>query len=186
MKKSIINSLSVKLVNVLISKGLDNSKKDIYVYGLEILLSNVMTIVFSIAILAMFGFLAEACIYWVIFVITRECFHGYHFKKFYQCFLLSIATGFIGTLGSAFLYSYIGISGIHILVGLVLAALIISVIIKRRDTDFIRSYVLIIIQWIIAYWLQWTEHEYYSVFILSAEAIAILAYIAKVWCIDGE
>lgn len=40
---------------------------------------------------------------------------------------------------------------------------------------------LTIIQWLVAYWLQWTGQEYYSVFILSAEVIALLVYIVKLW-----
>lgn len=181
MKRSVIHSLSVNLVSFFIDKGLDGEKKDIYIYGLEILLSNVMTIFFSITILGVLGFFVEACIYWGIFVVTRECFHGYHFKKFYQCFLLSIVTGFIGTLGGAFLYSCIGISGICIISGIVLATVIIFVIIRKKGSDLIQSFIMIIIQWIAVYWLHWTVYEYYGVFILSAEAIALMAYFVMVW-----
>ena len=90
-------------------------------------------------------------------------------------------TGFIGTLGGAFLYSCIGISGICIISGIVLATVIIFVIIRKKGSDLIQSFIMIIIQWIAVYWLHWTVYEYYGVFILSAEAIALMAYIVMVW-----
>lgn len=81
-----------KLTNTLFANGvIEEEEKELYTYGLELLLSDVLigTIMLCIALLT--GYVMESILFCSIFYILRAYCGGYHCKSFLQCCIVTTA-----------------------------------------------------------------------------------------------
>jgi accessory gene regulator B len=88
-----INKLSVKLADRLLSKGtIEEQDKDIYIYGMFMLLS--YTFYFSITILlgVLFSCVLESIVHFLTFQFIRKFAGGYHANTETRCEIMSIAS----------------------------------------------------------------------------------------------
>ncbi len=85
-----LSEISTIMAKILVDHGLDDDNQEVYAYGIEVLLSNFLTILVSMMIAAFLGILFDVMLFWAAFVVVREVFHGYHSRNFYICFLLSL------------------------------------------------------------------------------------------------
>jgi accessory gene regulator B len=108
--------LSNHLTNFLCEKKIiDEEQKPVYVYGFEIIISSLigMIIVFSIGLVL--GKLIEACIFYVIFVVTRTYTGGYHANSYFKCnmvFFSVYVSALILTVALTYVYNIV----IHIMI----------------------------------------------------------------------
>lgn len=88
-----LSSCASYLANILLQKcSLDSSRKAIYTYGLELLISTLSS-AFSILIFSiLFGKLLDGIIFLLVFVGLRLFCGGYHAKTYGRCFLSSNIT----------------------------------------------------------------------------------------------
>lgn len=72
------------------NKIIDIEERDIYIYGIELLISTLLTSI-SILILAFFiGELVSAVIFLLIHFLLKSYTGGYHANYYYQCYIYSI------------------------------------------------------------------------------------------------
>lgn len=72
------------------NKIIDIEERDIYIYGIELLISTLLTFI-SILILAFFiGELVSAVIFLLIHFLLKSYTGGYHANYYYQCYIYSI------------------------------------------------------------------------------------------------
>lgn len=89
-----------------LSKGLDDSEKDIYIFGLyqgAILLLNICTALIIGVILNMF---LEIVVYLICFIPLRIFAGGYHAKTQLRCYIMSSVTTVFILLGIRYLQQY--------------------------------------------------------------------------------
>lgn len=84
--------LSQKLADMLVSAD-DKAKenRDIYVYGLDVLLSTAANILFLFALGAVAGRFAGTLIFLAVFILLRSVAGGYHASTHFRCFLIMLA-----------------------------------------------------------------------------------------------
>ena len=72
------------------NKIIDIEDRDIYIYGLELLISTLLTSI-SILILGFFiGEFISAIVYLLVYFLLKSYTGGYHAKHYYECFIYSI------------------------------------------------------------------------------------------------
>jgi accessory gene regulator B len=74
------------------SQVIEDTKRDIYLYGLEILFSSGGTTIAALLLGHLFGMLTETLIFLLTFMPLRRCIGGYHASTPGKCFLLSLIT----------------------------------------------------------------------------------------------
>jgi accessory gene regulator B len=72
------------------NKIIDIEDRDIYIYGLELLISTLLTSI-SILILGFFiGEFISAIVYLLVYFLLKSYTGGYHAKHYYECYIYSI------------------------------------------------------------------------------------------------
>ena len=72
------------------NKIIDIEDRDIYIYGLELLISTLLTSI-SILILGFFiGEFISALVYLLVYFLLKSYTGGYHAKHYYECYIYSI------------------------------------------------------------------------------------------------
>lgn len=66
-----------------------NDNVEMISYGLEAIFSTVLTSLTAVAICIYFHLVYEYLIFNICFIPIRSMHKGFHFKKFYQCFIVS-------------------------------------------------------------------------------------------------
>lgn len=90
MKKMWLSKFSAYMARRLVEYGLERDNQELYAYGIEVLLSNLFTILVSVVLSNFLKIMPEIILYWIVFIVMREYFHGYHSKNFHVCFVLSL------------------------------------------------------------------------------------------------
>ncbi len=115
-----------------LSKGLEDSDKDIYIFGLyqgAILLLNICT---SLLIGVILNMVFEIILYLIFFIPLRIFAGGYHAKTQLRCYIMSSATTVLILLGIRFLQRY---SSIWELICFVVAFCVIWIFVPVADAN---------------------------------------------------
>jgi accessory gene regulator protein AgrB len=165
------------VADFLIKRGLQEEKKDIYVYAIEILSSNILTIIMSVAIGIMLNCFGEMCVYWIVFITMRENFQGYHFKKFYQCFVLSI----LCSVGSVIFSIYLGESSLAMLLHIMLGvSIVVTLVVAQRFKSMLnkRSAIKLFGVLIIVFLLIRQKNLHWAYIMENAILFSLFAHVA--------
>lgn len=96
-----IRYASKSLVNFLEKqKVIEEEKREIYIYGYEIMFSNILGLVITLTLGLLFGKFIYALLFYAVFVSLRQYTGGYHANTYLHCnlfFLLNIALGLSST-----------------------------------------------------------------------------------------
>lgn len=85
-----INNLSTYIIDELISKGnIAEDERELYIYGLFMLLSHLMYLVLTIVFGLIFKCFLESVIFYIAFQFIRRYAGGYHAKTETRCEILS-------------------------------------------------------------------------------------------------
>jgi accessory gene regulator B len=85
--------LSEKTADALIGSGAVNAQdRDIYVYGMDVLLSTAANTVGILALGFLIGRWAETLLYMAFFTTLRSAAGGYHASTHFRCFLIMLAS----------------------------------------------------------------------------------------------
>lgn len=85
-----INKISSKIVEILIKHSLvENEDKELYLYGLFILLSQILYFIIVITIGILFNVIFESIIFYITFQFIRRYAGGYHASTETRCEILS-------------------------------------------------------------------------------------------------
>ncbi len=85
-----LEKFSIAVVSRLKSDGvIEESIEDIYVYGVQVMMSNLIGIISSLLIGIMFSALVEVIVFLVSFIITRRFTGGFHASNSVVCFLIT-------------------------------------------------------------------------------------------------
>ncbi|MDR1753344.1 MAG: accessory gene regulator B family protein [Eubacterium sp.] len=81
-----MNLLSLKITEIFLSeKIISDEDIDIYVYGFEMVISNIITVIITILTGVLFGNLFDAFIFYTVFSSTRRFSGGYHASTYIGC-----------------------------------------------------------------------------------------------------
>lgn len=85
-----INNLSTRITNKLLAKGnIAEDERELYIYGLFMLLSHLMYLVLTIVFGLIFKCFLESVIFYIAFQFIRRYAGGYHAKTETRCEILS-------------------------------------------------------------------------------------------------
>lgn len=85
-----INNLSTRITNKLLAEGnIAENERELYIYGLFMLLSHLMYLVFVIVFGLIFKCFLESIIFYIAFQFIRRYAGGYHAKTEIRCEILS-------------------------------------------------------------------------------------------------
>lgn len=91
-----INKLSVRLTNILLSKGsITNEERELYIYGLFVIISNSIYLFLTCIFGLLFKCFFESIIFYIAFQFIRRYAGGYHAKTETRCEILSTFSLFI-------------------------------------------------------------------------------------------
>lgn len=88
-----------------IKKVTDNNKEDLYKYGIQVFLSNIIEVFFCLIIGLALSSVKEVIVLLLSFIITRRFTGGYHAKTFGKCTLLTCGV----ILSALLIYKYVDI-----------------------------------------------------------------------------
>lgn len=95
----VINKISVKLTNFLVKTGIiDCSDDEVYIYGFELCISSVISVLIILALAIASGMYIESILFYAVFCVTRLYSGGLHAETYLKCKLLFAFT-FSLTLG---------------------------------------------------------------------------------------
>ncbi|SFR87911.1 accessory gene regulator B family protein [Anaeromicropila populeti] len=99
-----LKKISEKIADIIIDNGHNKEDREIYVYGIQIILSTMFTlsIVYIIAF-ATKHVLQMSC-YFACFIPFRRCAGGYHAKKFWGCCIVTVFSSVAGIFLGEYLY----------------------------------------------------------------------------------
>lgn len=107
-----INRIATRITEKFIDyKIIDKSSKSIYKYGLELIISSVLSVLLITTIGLVFFTIADVFIFLVIFIAMRSLCGGYHATSYVYCNIVSISS----FLFSASLSSYFKLSEITLI-----------------------------------------------------------------------
>ncbi len=93
------HGISAKIVAYAANNGYtDSSRTEIYIYGLELLLTVLFTDITVLAIGISMGMTLEAIIFWYLYKLLKKYVGGYHFNSQALCYLSTCIMTFIGLL----------------------------------------------------------------------------------------
>lgn len=75
---------------LIVNKIIDIKEQDIYIYGLQLIISIIFTSISILIIGSLIGELLSAIIYLSIYFLLKSYTGGYHAKHYYQCYFYSI------------------------------------------------------------------------------------------------
>lgn len=93
-----INSLSLKITNKLISKNIiDEENRDLYHYGFFIVISEMLLLVFCILVGSLLGIALQSVVFYVAFFVFHRFAGGFHANTELRCQIVT-ATSFVAAL----------------------------------------------------------------------------------------
>jgi accessory gene regulator B len=85
----VANKVAVIITDYLYkNKTIDENHKDVYIYGFEILISNVINFCLIMGLGIMFREFIHSFLFYVVFVVTRSFCGGYHAGSYLKCNVL--------------------------------------------------------------------------------------------------
>lgn len=85
-----MQKISTGIVDALLENGLiDMEDKDLYIYGVEVVLLKFLHLATMLIIGILLGFFFESALYILLYSILREYAGGYHAKSRFGCYLIS-------------------------------------------------------------------------------------------------
>lgn len=99
-----INSLSLKITNKLISKNIiDEENRDLYHYGFFIVISELLLLVFCVAVGALLGIALESIVFYVAFFVFHRFAGGFHANTELKCQTVTAFSFVAALLGIKFI-----------------------------------------------------------------------------------
>lgn len=93
------HGISAKIVAYAVNNGYtDSSRTEIYIYGLELLLTVLFTDITVLAIGISMRMTLEAIIFWYLYKLLKKYVGGYHFNSQALCYLSTCIMTFVGLL----------------------------------------------------------------------------------------
>lgn len=68
---------------------IEDSKRPIYIYGIELFISTSAAVIFILLLSALFGFFPVAMVFLTVFMSLRSFVGGYHAETYGRCFILT-------------------------------------------------------------------------------------------------
>ena len=85
-KSKMISNLSKKVVKKLIDSGnITSSERELYEYGIFILMSNILYIVITAILGLVFGLFYQSLLFFIVFMVIRQYAGGYHASTELRC-----------------------------------------------------------------------------------------------------
>lgn len=101
-----MRSIAVKCTNVLKDRNIISAEQEnIYIYGFELILSFLSSIIFIVIWSSLFGHLDVAFAFLLFFIPVRITSGGYHASTYKSCFILTNTITFGSVMLSVFLYN---------------------------------------------------------------------------------
>lgn len=94
-----------KITLLFIKNGADEENRELYEYGLLLILSNLITVSILFILSCLLGILKEMLCFLSAFVSVRHYAGGYHAKHYQNCFFISILSCLLGVYGGKYLYT---------------------------------------------------------------------------------
>ncbi len=83
--------LATILSNHLLSRNIIRQEQfDDHVYGVQVILSNLLPMIISLMLATVFGYIPEMCLFILFFIPARTLAGGYHARHFLTCLILFI------------------------------------------------------------------------------------------------
>lgn len=115
---NMISEIAYKITNNLEKNDVIPKKdEDIYIYGLEVLMSTFITITIVIILGIAMNCLPASLVYFIIFALFRQICGGYHAKTYFKCNTIFAFTTFVTLMA----YKFIPIAMIECLHYLIMA-----------------------------------------------------------------
>jgi len=90
-------------------------EKDIYIYGYEILLSDIVNFLIILAIGSLFKQISHGFLFYIVFVFTRQYCGGYHADTYFKCNIIFGSLCLITLFFSNILYPYVSLISLMVL-----------------------------------------------------------------------
>ncbi len=93
------HGISAKIVTSAVHNGyIDGSRRDVYIYGLELLLTILVTDITVLLIGISMRMILEAVAFWLLYKLLKKYVGGFHFDSPILCYLSTCVMTFIGLL----------------------------------------------------------------------------------------
>jgi len=181
-----LEKFSIAVVSRLKLKGvIEESIEDIYVYGIQVMLSNLIGIISSLLIGIMFSALVEVIVFLVPFIVTRRFTGGFHANNSVVCFLITCLCVSVAIVIGKYCYipSYMCIifGIISVLVIIFLAPIenknkILTEKLKKRCKTY--SIILSLFQFFLIFVFKYLNIDEYKMLFVSLFLIAVSMIIA--------
>lgn len=181
------NKVAVIITNYLcINKTIEEKHKDVYIYGFEVFISNVINFCIVMGLGLIFNEVLHAILFYVVFVVTRSYSGGYHANSYLKCNVLFGLICLITLLFSKLLTPFISIVYLLIFLAIYVGCIIEYVpvdsenkkLAKEKKTKFKQISLIISIVWtVISTILYFTAKEYATTIVLTLVVIAILILV---------
>lgn len=99
------NRFALKIADFLCrSNTIHHEEKEIYVYGFEILFSNIVNFVLIMVMGLLFKQFYHALLFYTVFVVTRSYCGGYHASTYMKCNITFVGTFIVTVIASNMIY----------------------------------------------------------------------------------
>lgn len=94
-----ITSLAQRIADFLLENdAIDSQKLDIYIYGFEVIISCIVTILIGLILGLAFSQLVECVIFLIVFILMRSYSGGYHASTYLKCNMIFASNIFIAMI----------------------------------------------------------------------------------------
>lgn len=181
-----LQRLSNKVYTVFnIGQVIDKEKEELYRYGIQIFLSNIIEVFSAVIIGIVFSAVTEMIILLVSFIVTRRFTGGYHAKTFGRCSLLTSTVMILSILIQKYIYIPFNIC---ILIGIISFIIFILFVPienenKRLSDELkrkckIKAFIVLSVQLILGYILYYYKISSYSIIFISLFFVDIFISIS--------
>ena len=126
-----INSLSLKITNKLISKNIiDEENRDLYHYGFFIVISEMLLLVFCILVGFLLGIALQSAVFYVAFFVFHRFAGGFHANTELRCQTVTAASFVAALLGIRF---FVPVEGKYLIFAYI-AACAVLIAVSPADT----------------------------------------------------
>lgn len=70
------------------NKTINENQRDVYIYGFEILVSNIINLCLIVGLGFIMGTVSHSVLFYIVFVVTRSYSGGYHAESYFKCNVL--------------------------------------------------------------------------------------------------
>lgn len=108
--------LAQKITSLFIQNGAEKEDREVYEYGLLIILSNLITVSVLLLLAVLLGIIKEMFCFLTVFISVRHFAGGYHAKRYQSCFVISLVSCLLLVYAGKYLYVKRGLALVLLLV----------------------------------------------------------------------